>query len=190
MRRCVQTCTNIAYAPLLSDTDDDRKNRYACIDGTSTSCATLDDTHCEVCGCTSNTMVCHPGGGCGPKHEVGDPCTSDVECKSNSCSTAAGVCRVAAGQACNATNCDLCRSDPPTGVLYCSRICSYDAQCNGGLCMNEGTRHSCYPSCSGVGDPSCAGLCLSRIFAGETRYFCGCDAKDGKPPLCWETRGS
>jgi len=166
-RRCVPICTD-HYIPIQGDIPiqgfNDLSTRYACVNGVSTACLRLDDTHCVACGCGPN-LVCTDTG-CAPKRAVGEACRTDLDCISDNCSSKIGTCRVPVGQPCNQTNCDLCRINADTAYQYCSRACVNSSSCRGGVCINE----TCFPMC----DASCPGECRAFTGNGTGGIYCPC----------------
>jgi hypothetical protein len=146
---------------------------YACVDGEPVSCATLDQTQCESCGCAAGSR-CNPGKGCEPLVVVGEACNVDADCASENCGSSK-ICHVRIGATCTVRDCELCVFSPE-GTTYCSRPCDADADCDGYRCVGYRTtdEYWCQPACSESFDGSCHGQCLA--LDGTFR----CDAETGE----------
>lgn len=158
---------------------------YVCEGGVPVSCAHASTESCSACGCAfqANTYCNEDTDACTPLEPVGQPCKGDDECASDNCSTLTQVCRVAVGSACNASNCDLCRTRTG-GSTYCSRECSDKSDCNGGMCVGTSSisLYHCTPQCSPTSTSACPGQCDNLSdFSG---YYCACES-----PECTATFG-
>lgn len=157
-------------------------DEYGCVDGVSTWCEDLDETHCESCGCPE-ALRCEPGVGCVAKSDEGGNCLKDSDCLTENCSLFAGICRAAVGAPCTVENCDQCLA--AEGWSYCSRECLIDNACNVGntltsLCRGGGGIYHCAPRCSGAADPNCPGNCrITEDQNGDSIFFCQCTAPKG-----------
>ena len=107
----------------------------ACINGVSTACKAVDDTHCDQCGCP-DTQYCGAAGKCIDKVGVGQPCASSDYCQSSNCGSNS-LCRVALGSPCTNDNCDLCLGNPSTGWSGCSDYCTDTSICIGEASCSE-----------------------------------------------------
>lgn len=158
---------------------------YVCLEGKPVGC---EDAGSEIdCAkCTCGNQLCSPGVGCIPAKEVGEPCERNDECASENCSTFAGVCRIAVGDFCDVTNCDLCRRNADWST--CSRPCEVDRDCGSGICVISETIEDC--SCSSnsdcakcrrdemphgycyerCGERTCPGVCADS----ESGQYCKC----------------
>jgi hypothetical protein len=173
----------------------DNPGLFACVGGAPVFCAGLDETHCESCGCPTDRR-CAPGQGCVLKSEVGEACLRDDDCRTQNCSTFAGVCRVPVGTACRPDDCDVCITSDPAkmpGVSYsyCSRECRSGGQCNGGLCLSfantslgEEWSGACYGSCNGFVDSACPNKCdfTQDSLSGRISYYCACQGCQASSP--------
>jgi hypothetical protein len=140
--KCLPSCTTY------------ENGQYVCSGGVEVPCSVAGDSHCDVCGCPSS-LRCAPGQGCVDKSDVGGPCASDSDCKTDNCSSISNVCRVPVGQACTQDNCDLCRTNG-TNYSFCSRDCTSDSDCNGSYCLGYATSgYTCMPKCTAGCPDSC-----------------------------------
>jgi hypothetical protein len=160
--------------------EQDESGIFACVGGQVTFCSQLAGKHCETCGCPSD-LRCDPDQGCVPKSDVGGPCRKDDDCQTRNCSTFAHVCRVAVGAACTTENCDTCRtSDPaklPWTYSYCSRDCSDDRECHGGVCLSFGDGwRTCYGTCQDAtpGPGNCPNACRATQSRTWAVLYCDC----------------
>jgi hypothetical protein len=145
---------------------------FACVDGVPTSCDRLGDEHCAFCGC-SPELTCLMGTGCVPPSDVDGPCDSDEDCRSNNCSTFAGVCRVPLGTPCSSSDCDYCLDG-----WYCSRECNGQGDCQGGHCLgsedsNRLFEYYCLPPCHPAASDACHGA-VCELHPDALHYYCDC----------------
>ena len=148
-----------------------------CIEGVPTACTQAPEAACLDCGCPNGSR-CDPGVGCVDLSDVGGPCLRDQDCRTLNCSVndgaVLGQCYVPVLAACERNNCALCTSDG-TGFSFCSRPCSGDDECNGGLCIGtvgyDGllSDTTCRPRCN---TPQCSGGTCKPLRSGGT--FCDC----------------
>ena len=145
-----------------------------CVDNVPIACGAAPDAYCEWCGCPAG-FACDSiiAGGCIAVHDVGEPCEIDTECKSDNCSRFAHVCRVALGQNCDGTNCDLCRTGP-NGYSSCSKECQLSVECGAtGDCVGSSGHYTCVQKCTSLSDPSCPGGC--DYTSGFEVLYCPCN---------------
>lgn len=133
-----------------------------CVGGREIECAELDDSYCDVCEGRCPGQRCVMQVGCAPLSNVGEPCDSDSDCRTNNCSLFAGVCRVPLETDCDDTNCDLCISDGPWS--YCSRECRSTSDCPGERCAGSsgGPTKTDYFYCRPPCTAACPGECTSN----------------------------
>jgi hypothetical protein len=151
---CLPTCTQ------------DVDGQYVCNQGASFACGHADPLRCDVCGCPSS-QLCLAGTGCVAKASVGDPCSQDSDCNTANCSPVQGICRTPVGEACTASNCDLCFTSG--SFSYCSRACNSDAVCNGDFCIGYTNSSTCNPKCTAA----CPGQC--QYTSDFVDYYCAAD---------------
>jgi len=166
---CVAGCNDSYTAP----------PDFACDGSRPVACSQAGPNHCEDCGCSPGFRCDRGSHSCEPLRDVGGDCDTDSDCRTNNCSTYAGICRVAVGAACNADNCDRCKTTA-SGWSYCSRRCGggdFDGDCNGGHCLGnaELSHFWCMPPCSNLSDTSCPDRCFYSS-SGESIY---CDCRAG-----------
>lgn len=166
-RGCLSACESFGY-----------EESTTCVDGVPTACPQAPATSCLDCGCPDGRR-CDPAVGCVDLSDVGGPCRRDEDCRTLNCSEnrpwadEAGVCYVPLLAPCERNNCELCQRDGD--FSFCSRSCSGDNTCNGGICVgtvgwDDVVRNSsCRPRCN---TPQCAGGSCEPLRSGGT--FCDC----------------
>jgi hypothetical protein len=117
---CTEECNVSGVAlPMREDWFCDGQQPRPCAEGGAALA-------CATCGCPDGN-VCLPTNACAQPRGVGETCTLNIECESGNCGAVAldrGVCFVAAGAACDGSNCGQCvrRSD---GTSECLQACDF-----------------------------------------------------------------
>lgn len=151
-------------------------NGYACVDGRSVACSQVGNTKCGQCGCPAGERCSADGELCNTLSDLGTACVADGDCLSDNCGDD-GSCRVAIGDPCDATNCDMCLTKGD--YSFCSKICLTRGECDGSACLKPVGEEdfSCRPICTRIDDPTCPETCQVADSGGEseTGFYCRCE---------------
>lgn len=156
-------------------------NGFACVGGDTVACSQVGDGYCAQCGCPTGER-CSLEQKCEPLASEGDGCEGDADCLSDNCGSG-GQCRVAIGDSCDASNCDMCLSQGSWS--FCSRECEIQQECDGvAYCLKPaGTDgFSCKPICNAENDTDACPVDCKRAENRDTDWYCECEDCDASFP--------